>query len=468
MNFKTTIAAAVLLVSGAGVASAQTEQILPTVPSLLNSMQQYHPYVSVLSEKNNQLVYGLDSAQSEFDPRIEQDISGRLAGYYDGSAAAQRFVKPLGNMNASLISEYRVATGDFPVYEEQYNTLSGGEASIGVALSLLKDRSIDKRRVGVRNARLAIKQYQAELLLGMNAFLYKGLSHYLKWYEVSLKAIAVESLLGTLTERRKGLETRVERGDLAKVTLTEFKAIILEQQLVLSQLQQAQRTAAQALAFYWRNSAGDAQVIANDAAVPADIEWPFSITHLQAARLREAINNHPSLAVIRTEQSVAQNKYRLAENQLLPKLDLKALVAKDMGSGPQSLAPTEGKVGLTFSYTLGNRKAKAEQATMSSKLKVLEYEMRLAKDQLSQQFEQAYAYWQQANEVLELQKENAELAVTLSALERKRFDAGDSDMFKLNARESGVLKAKLKAIEAQIDLLLAELRLYKAVVAISV
>lgn len=457
----------VLVCYAVTIGQVLAEQQLPTVPALIMAMQQYHPYVSVLNEKNNQLVYGLDSAQSEFDPRIEQDISGRVAGYYDGSAAAQRFVQPLGEMNARLISEYRVATGDFPVYEEQYNTLSGGEASIGVALSLLKDRSIDKRRVGVTNARLSIEQYQAELILSMNDFLYKGLSHYLKWYEVSLKVAAVESLLGTLKVRRDGLQTRLAKGDMAQVTLTEFEASIMEQQLVLSQLRQSQQVSAQALAFYWRNSTGNAQVIASDAVLPDDIQWPFGISTDQAARLRAAISQHPSLAVLRTEQAVTRNKYRLAENQLLPKLDLKASVAKDMGSGPASLAETEGKVGLTFSYTLGNRKAKAEQASLDSKLKVLEYEMKLAEEQLSQQFEQAFAYWQQAKEVLALQRSNAELAETLSVLERKRFDAGDSDMFKLNARESGVLKAKLKAIEAHIDLLNAELTLYQVVAAIT-
>ncbi len=464
---KRILAVALLTLTGGAVTSLKAEQVLPTVPALIDNMQQLHPYVNVLTEKNNQLVYGLDSAQSEFDGRIEQDVSGRVAGYYDGSAAAQRFVKPLGDMNAKLISEYRVATGDFPVYEEQYNTLSGGEASIGVALSLLQNRSIDKRRVGVSNAALAIEQYQAELALSMNDFLYKGLSQYLKWYEVSLKIAAVEELLGTLKYRREGLSTRLERGDLAEVDLTEFEASILEQKLALSQLRQTQRASAQALAFYWRNSDGQSQVIASDAALPDDIEWPFNITPAQAARLRNAIMQHPALAVLRTEQSVTQNKFRLAENQLLPKLDVKALVAKDMGSGPTSLAETEGKIGLTFSYTLGNRKAKAEQATMRSKLKVLEYEVRLAQDQLNQQFEQAYAYWQQAHEVLALQQQNAELAVTLSQLERKRFDAGDSDMFKLNARESGVLKAKLKAIEAQVDLLSAELTLHKVVAAIT-
>ncbi|NVK55462.1 MAG: TolC family protein [Alteromonadaceae bacterium] len=441
-------------------APLRAEEALPTVPALLKNMQRYHPYVNVLNEKSTQLDLGLEGAQSAFDPRIEQDISSRVSGYYDGSAAAQRYVQPLGEMNARLITEYRVAAGDFPVYEQQYNTLSGGEASVGVALSLLQNRAIDSRRTGVTNARLSIQQFQAEYALKMNDFLYKGLNHYLKWYEASLKVSAVASLLDTLKQRRVGLTTRLERGDLAEVTLTEFEASVMEQQLALAQLEQTQRASAQALAYFWRNEQGQSLVINHSAVLPNSIDWPFTVESSTVAQLRHAINYHPALAVIRTEQNIMANENRLAKNQLLPKLDLKALVARDIGSGPQSLAETEGKIGLTFSYTLGNRKAKAEQGKVASKLKVLGYEYELARDQLTQQFEQAHAYWQQASEVLSLQQKNARLAVQLSSLERTRFDAGDSDMFKLNARESGVLKAKLKAIEAQIDMLAAELRLH--------
>ncbi|MDC8831510.1 TolC family protein [Alteromonas gilva] len=438
----------------------QAEETLPSVPALLKNMQRYHPYVNVLNEKNTQLNWGLQSAQSAFDPRIEQDISSRVSGYYDGTAAAQRYVQPLGEMNARLITEYRVAAGDFPVYEQQYDTLSGGEASVGVALSLLQNRDIDQRRTGVANARLSIQQYRAEYELKLNDFLYKGLNHYLKWYEASLKVSAVKSLLETLKQRRVGLTTRVERGDLAEVILTEFEASVMEQQLALAQLEQTQRASAQALAYFWRNEQGQSLVINPGAQLPESIDWPFDVGAASVAQLRNAINEHPTLAVIRTEQDIMTNENRLAKNQLLPKLDLKALVARDMGSGPQSLAETEGKIGLTFSYTLGNRKAEAELGKLESELKVLGYEYQLARDQLTQQFEQAHAYWQQASEVLSLQQQNARLAVQLSRLERARFDAGDSDMFKLNARESGVLKAKLKAIEAQVGLLAAELRLH--------
>lgn len=459
------LAAATILMAKLNITFAG--EILPTVPALIKNMEERHPYVNVLGEKNQQLGFKLESARSEFDPRVEQDLSGRVLGYYDGSSAAQRFVQPIAEMNAEVIGEYRIGTGDFPVYEEEYETLSRGEANVGVALSLLQNRKVDKRRVGVRNAQLAIQQYQSDIALQMNEFLYKGLSHYLKWYEVSLKVEAVNSLLETLKIREDGIATRVKRGDLAQVVLTEFEAIRLEQQLTRAQLYQAQRTAAQALAFYWRDQQGKALVVNGDASLPEDIQWPFSVNHVEAAKLRTALLLHPSLAVLRTEQQIMQNKYRLAENQLLPKLDLKALVAQDIGSGSETLEDTEGKVGLTFSYTLGNRKARAEQHRLNSELKVIGYEFTLAQDQINQQFEQAFVFWQQASEVLALQKRNADLAVLLSELERKRFDAGDSDMLKLNVRESNVLKAKLKAIEAQVTLLSAELALHRVAAAIT-
>ncbi len=62
---------------------------------------------------------------------------------------------------------------------------------------------------------------------------------------------------------------------------------------------------------------------------------------------------------------------------------------------------------------------------------------------------------------MSLQSENAALANTLSKVEKTRFDAGDSDMFVLNARAQNEIKAKIKEIKAKVDLLKSELMLYK-------
>ena len=163
---------------------------------------------------------------------------------------------------------------------------------------------------------------------------------------------------------------------------------------------------------------------------------------------------------------MVQNKQVLAKNALLPKLDLKASLARDIGSGPNSLDGTESKVALAFSYPLGNRKAKAEQVKLVSKGRELEHKYVSSKQSIEQAFEKAYEYWVQAKEIASLQQQNAELAKLLSSMELQRFDAGDSDMFTLNARASNEIKAQMKAIETNVDLLNAELMLYRVVAAL--
>ncbi|GAB2688673.1 TolC family protein [Aliiglaciecola aliphaticivorans] len=433
----------------------------PTVSELIQAMQYHHPYTQAIAEGEIQSSAEVDIALSEFDPFVEQQTSSRVSGYYDGLALQQRAVKPLSFFSGEVYTEYRIADGDFPIYEQEYETLSGGEASVGIAVSLLKNREVDKRRVWLKNARLAGMQWQAQAQELLNGFLYKGIAEYLSWYESALQVVEVESLLATATERDRALTTRVERGDLARATLTEFRANILEQRLLVAKLKQKRNGHAQSLSYYWRNSTGKMQSLVTTVTPPANIEWPFHVTNTQIALLRKQIGQHPELALLRMDQSVAQNKYALAENALLPKLDFKASIARDIGSGPNSLDGTESKLGLSFSYPLGNRKAKAEQVKLASKQRELSNKYLSTKQSLEQAFEKAYEYWIQAKDIADLQQQNAELAQQLSNMERQRFDAGDSDMFTLNARVSNEIQAKMKVIQSNIELLNAELMLYR-------
>ena len=432
----------------------------PTIEALVDSMVNYHPYVQAINEGNYQAAAELEIARSSFDPFIEQKTKSRVSGYYDGTNLTQRFTNPIEDFNASVFGEYRIAAGDFPSYEGYYDTLSAGEASVGVAMSLLQNRVIDKRRTELRNAGLATSQWQALATSLINDFVYKGVSEYIGWYESALQIQAVTELLNTASEREKALVTRVEKGDLASIVLTEFKANLLQQRLTLAELKQKRDTHAQMLSFYWRSPTGDMLAINSDQP-PTDLSWPFWIGNSQLVTLRNALRSHPELDVMKLEQQVVENKVALADNALLPKLDLTASIAKDVGAGSETLEGTETKVGLSFSYPLGNRKAKAERAQLQSKQRELSHKLTSTQQAIVQRFEQALIYWAQAKDIVSLQSENAALAKTLSKVEKTRFDAGDSDMFVLNARAQNEIKAKIKAIKAKVDLLKAELMLYK-------
>ncbi|MCZ8531477.1 TolC family protein [Alteromonas sp. PRIM-21] len=432
----------------------------PTIEALIDSMVNYHPYVQAIKEGNYQAAAELEIARSSFDPFIEQKTKSRVSGYYDGTNLTQRFTNPIEDFSASVFGEYRIAAGDFPSYEGYYDTLSAGEASVGVAMSLLQNREIDKRRTELRNAGLATSQWQALATSLINDFVYKGVSEYIAWYESALQIQAVTELLNTASEREKALVTRVEKGDLASIVLTEFKANLLQQRLTLAELKQKRDTHAQMLSFYWRSPTGDMLAINSDQP-PTDLSWPFWIGNSQLVTLRNALRSHPELDVMKLEQQVVENKVALADNALLPKLDLTASIARDVGAGSETLEGTETKVGLSFSYPLGNRKAKAERAQLQSKQRELSHKLTSTQQAIVQRFEQALIYWAQAKDIVSLQSENAALAKTLSKVEKTRFDAGDSDMFVLNARAQNEIKAKIKEIKAKVDLLKSELMLYK-------
>lgn len=442
------------------LAQSQTTQPAPSIEGLIESMVNYHPYVLAINEGNYQAAAELEIARSNFDPFIEQKTKSRVSGYYDGTNLTQRFTNPIEDYNASVFGEYRIAGGDFPSYEGYYDTLSGGEASVGIAMSLLQNREIDKRRTALRNAGLASSQWQALASSLINDFVYKGVSEYIAWYESALQIDAVTELLNTASEREKALVTRVEKGDLASIVLTEFKANLLQQRLTLAELKQKRDMHAQMLSYYWRSPSGDMQAVKSDKP-PKDINWPYWVGNGQLVTLRNALREHPELDVMKLEQQVVENKVVLADNALLPKLDLTASIARDVGAGSQTLEGTETKVGLSFSYPLGNRKAKAERAQLQSKQRELAHKLTSTEQAIAQRFEQALVYWGQAKDIVSLQSENAALAKTLSKVEKTRFDAGDSDMFVLNARAQNEIKAKMKEIKARVDLLKAELMLYK-------
>tara|TARA_A200000113_G_scaffold220025_1_gene229523 strand:+ start:292 stop:1722 length:1431 start_codon:yes stop_codon:yes gene_type:complete len=443
----------------ASAQSAEGKQA-PSIEAFIDSMVNYHPYVLAINEGNYQAAAELEIARSSFDPFIEQKTKSRVSGYYDGTNLTQRFTNPIEDYNASVFGEYRIAAGDFPAYEGDYDTLSGGEASVGVAMSLLQNREIDKRRTELRNAGLATSQWQALATSLINDFIYKGVSEYIAWYESALQIQAVSELLATASEREDALVIRVEKGDLASIVLTEFKANLLQQRLTLAELKQKRDMHAQMLSFYWRSANGDMIALDSDK-LPADINWPYWIGNGQLVTLRNALRSHPELDVMKLEQQVVQNKVALADNALLPKLDLTASIARDVGAGSESLEGTETKVGLSFSYPLGNRKAKAERAQLQSKQRELSHKLTSTEQSIVQRFEQALIYWSQAKDIVALQSENAALAKTLSVVEKTRFDAGDSDMFVLNARAQNEIKAKIKEIKAKVDLLKAELMLYR-------
>lgn len=443
-----------------------------TVPELVENMLSNHPLQYQMAEGAYQKEQSISKARAAFDPTFSQQTQFRPGGYYDGRVANQRWQSPLRAINGHWYSEYRIADGSFPVYEQQYETLSGGEVAVGISVPLLRDRSVDARIVSVEKARLNAREWQATQQLATNALLYEGISYYLSWLEAHVALTAIRDLTTALEQQVERVMVQVAKGDVPRLALTELQQSVLSLKSRKIELKFRRTSSAQALSYYWRDSNG-APVIPelpdnHSADLSLNFDWPFSITtDSELASLRANVKEHPVLQQFDAAKDQLQNTIRLSRNDLKPRLDLKAEIARDMGAGPTSLDSTESKLALSFTYPIGNTRAKAERAIAASEFRELSFEERLAGEQLMQQFELAVLALKEARQSFELATEAERLARELSKGERQRFAAGDTDWFALNARENTLAEAVMKKLQLQFNVHRKELYIYRITALIS-
>ena len=427
---------------------------------ILQQVVDSHPKTRAMLEQGVMQRAEQQKAEAAFEPYFSQKLSGRVSGYYDGHVLTSEVNKPLAGMGAEVFARYQLAAGRFPVYEGFYGTLSGGEASVGIAFSLLRGRETDERRTGLKTAALDIRLWQAQYQGLLNDQLYQAASTYLKWYESSLKRQALEALNSTLQNSGRALQQRVEQGDAAQMALDDFTSSTLEVSLLQSDTEQAQAVAAAKLQYFISEPA--------PLATPGTTrqQWPFSINATRLRLLKQNLAAHPLQQQLSFSLQNSQAQLLLAKNNLLPVLDVKASVGRDIGQGSKTLQGTETKVGLDFSYPIGNRKSQAVRHKAQAKVRQSKLKIADLNQKLEQQFEAAVARWKQSQRALALRKRAQTLAERLHRAQQIRFNSGDTDMFVLNARQTKLIKAQMEAISAHVAQRQVELDLFYAAAAL--
>lgn len=442
-----------------GQEAEQNPDLPLTVELLVESIRAHHPAIMSARARREQADTSVQRARGAFDLNLNQSTLSRLNGFYDGQYLEQSITQPLEIAGADISATYRRSEGSFPIYEDFFNTMNDGEASIGLSFSLLRDRDLDERRAGLFAATYTQTIGGIEEQLAINQLLYEGLNAYLNWYQASQVTAVANSLVELAETRREGIESRVANGDLAAITLTEFETTLLTRQIALQEAQQELLRAQQQLLFYWRSDSG-VDFSAGQLILPElPISWPFDDFAFDSVWQNRIIDNHPSLQDLDAQLQIARTEAQLARNNLLPELDLKVQFGNDFGSGRASLDGPESYVGLSFSMPLQRNRAKADRASALARINELEYDRQLQYDRLSLSMNQSLLQLATFNQLRQLRTEQAEIAKELENQEHTRFDAGDSDQFLLNARETAAGQAQLEAIAAEVAWLRQKLSL---------
>jgi len=419
---------------------------------LLQRSAAHVPQILAASADRQARVGVIQQADGAFDTTISADSYSRLSGFYDGQLATARISQPLMDYSAEVYGAYSISRGSFPIYEDVNFTNLGGELKLGVALSLLRDRDLDRRRFQRNDARLALDVADYELQAVFLDVQRNALQAYNQWQAFGLRRQVFDNLLQLAFEREKALRIRIDEGDAAEILMTENRQNIIRRQSLVVEAERDLQRAAIALSYYHRDDNGQPLQPQLERLPPAADYYALeqNLPALKAA-LQQALQQRPEPARLNTETQRARQRILLAENDIKPNLDLRYELARDLGDPGQGGLSREGIdniVSLNFSVPLQRNAATGRRVQAQAELDALAFRRQNLEETIAVELERVYQTLQAAAELRELAEREIEQALAMRDAEQELFRSGASNFFLVNQREIVVADARNRRISA--------------------
>ncbi len=412
---------------------------------LASSAQHFPGILKSLAEQRIALGRAVE-AEGAFDTVFNSDGFNRLNGFYDGRVAGAKLTRPFREFGGEVYGSYSISRDGFPIYEDQYFTSTDGTVKVGALFSLLRDRAIDARRVGVIDARLQIEAAELELMLTRVGVQQRALSAYWRWIAAGRQLRVYEELLRLAIDREAGLERQVQDGSRARIFLTENAQNLVRRRTLVVSAQRDFRAAAFELSFYLRDPSGEISL-----PPVARLPGPELISELPPATsagiIEQSIARRPELLIIDTALQRAQQRIALSENELKPRVDLNfeyAYGLGDQGVGGPSKDSEDFIVGFTVEVPLERRFAKGRIAQERARRNALEFERQQVEDQIELELQNILLDLDVARELSRLAGQEVEQADIMADAEQQRFEQGASDFFLVNLREEAAANALIR------------------------
>lgn len=424
------------------------ERAAATVPTTLqevvgSTLKHYPLVLAARSDIANRSGQAL-ATRGAFDPRIDSTLGTQQGGYYEHGNLDAGFSQAFPFMNSRVFGGYRQSDGDFAGYEGKDLTLNDGEARMGFALSLWRNRDIDDRRAAVTTADLQVQVQQFQLTAEQLKLLEQAYVAYARWLLAHRLEEAYRGLLDLAISRGQGLETSVAAGNAARILLVENRQSVVQREALVTDARRQIDVAAEQLALYLRDDNGNSLYPLYDTSLELPAEAADILSAATGQVISQAVGKRPELAIARLAQQQTQVKKRAAENLAKPQLDLRVYTMRDFGSGISSLRGTDNVVDLSISIPLATREARGKAASAQAEFDGLAHRIRLLEDQLGQDIRAARVTLDATRELENLAIEELSLTQELAQAEQLRFDSGQSDFFLLNQRERQMGEALLK------------------------
>jgi outer membrane protein TolC len=400
-----------------------------TLDRLMEGVDTRLPYLGASSAKVDQAAAKVTSAGVVNDPYILGSWASEdgVPGVEDGSLS---FVQPT-SLGPTMALNWD-------------GSVANGTPSAELSVPILDGLIWGDSRLELVSARLRFGIQQATLDLDILLSRGKAAETWWKWVAYGRKLDLAERQLALAVQRNSALERGLEVGQRSRLDLIDNQRALLSRKSSSIQAKQELDNAAVSLSLWWRDAQGRPQTPARDQLPQA---WGWGEPRLDLAWDMTQLEQRPDVIVLDLVLELADAELRRAQNQALPKVDVKAKVEPDKVSG-----------GLALEVPILMRKERGSLSYARAELERVAFLRQGALDQLAADLQQAHLVVQASWDRVVIARQALAVAQEALSMERTAFELGGSEVFRLVLREGQLADAEKSVIEAELSYGLADLR----------
>lgn len=419
---------------------------------VIESVYRSYPMLEAAMYSRN-IAFGENlAAQGAFDLKLKGASQNGPLGFYQTYRQSIGFEQPT-YWGGSVFGGYRIGRGSFQPWYLERQTDLGGEFTTGFTVPLARNIRIDERRAQLWRTNLQRRLAEPEIQLQRIDFVRAASYAYWDWVAAGRNYEIAESLLNMARERNAAVSRKVETGDTEPPVLDDNRRLIYSREAKLIETLRKRQEAAIKLSLFYRDELGE-PLLANELQL-ADFP-PAQPPNEQALAqdIETALASRPELLAINLQLRQLQIDMAEARNDLLP--DVQGVVAGSQDVGDPATSKNdksqyELEAGLLLDVPVQRRKARGKIAAVEGKQAQLVAKQQMAADKITSEVQAVYAALTAAYAQIGRARESVLLADRLAAIERRKFELGESDLLSVNLREQQAADAQSIEVAALYD-----------------
>jgi outer membrane protein TolC len=391
------------------------------------------------------------AAQGNFDPYLNYEAGAKTLGnekYYNYQSPEVSVPLRFG-ADVIVGTEYLGGDKTDPTNTKGYSSFAG------INIPLAKGLLFDKRRAAVAKAKIYQTLSQVDQRMLVNDILIESIAAYWNWVRTYQRYLVISKNVDVTSQRFELVKKAYNFGERAAIDTTELLAQLqsfqLMQQAEALEVQQAKILLS---TYLWQNNTTAIDLAENSR--PSE-SWESEISEVRNAKaleewLLQAGNAHPSLSLYDNKLQILQVEKRLAQQNLLPKVDFRYnQLGKDWNllrtsvTGP--LFNNNFQYGLKVGMPLLLREARGNYKATQLSIKQTEIARLQKLNTIQNKVRNYYVEYINLQQQITLQEQAYKNYQRLVSGEEQKLFNGESSIFLINARENKALEALEKLID---------------------